>query len=390
VTIYLDHHASTPCDRRVVEAMLPYFESQFANPHSRTHDMGLDAGEAVAQSLATVAKHLGGSSDQWLITSGATESNNLAIRGAMTHPMQSRRHVITVATEHPAVLDVVARLEREGFRVTILPVHPQTHPEAGRIDLQRLHDAIDDDTAIVSVMLVNNETGVIQPLRQIAEIAHARGAIVHSDATQAVGRIDVDVDRCDVDLLSVSAHKVYGPKGAGLLFVRRQPRRVRLQPIIDGGGQQRGLRSGTINVPAAVGMARAIELAALTWPQEAERLRALRDQFFRALHASLDGVEVNGPPLTSTVRVPHNLNVRIANVEGAALLAACHGLAASSGSACTSERPQPSHVLRALGLTETEARCSLRFGLGRGTDENQIAQASQIISASYKRLFPPH
>jgi cysteine desulfurase len=390
--IYLDHHATTPVDPRVVEAMLPWMTTHFGNPHSHTHAVGRHAAAACDEAVESIATAIGASGDTILVTSGATESNNLAIDGVMRHPRQKRRHIITAATEHPAVLDPVARLAKEGFRVTVLPVRPQCDPRCGgdprcgMVDPETLRDAIDDDTALVSIMWANNEIGTLQPIAQLAEISHAAGALFHTDATQALGRIAVDVDRADVDLMSGSAHKFYGPKGVGFLFVGAKRRRVRLRPILEGGGQQRGLRSGTVNSVGLVGMAEALRICTAEMSVQSPRLRVLRDSLWQSLSDAFPGIELNGPPLDPEIRLNENLNVSLRDIEGETLMAAAPELAISSGAACSSVDPRPSHVLTAIGLSESRARRSLRFGLGRGTTAEEISAAVEMLVAGYRRL----
>jgi cysteine desulfurase len=389
MTIYLDNHASTRCDPRVVDAMLPFLIDGFANPHSVTHAPGRAAGAAVHQAFAEIAQQLGGEADEWISTSGATESNNLALLGAALHPRNRRRHIITVATEHPAVLDPLTRLEQlHGFRITRLGVLDNHHPRAGLIDLEALSAVIDDDVLLISVMLANNEIGVVQPLPEIAALCRSAGCLLHTDATQAVGRLPIDVDQLDVDLLSWSAHKCYGPKGSGLLYVRRRGRRVRLLPLLEGGGQQRGLRSGTVNTAGLIGAASALKLCVAELASETSRAAELRQSLWDGLSRAIPAIELNGPAWGSspTIRLPQNLNIRLPMVAGATLLEATPEIAASSGSACTSERPAPSHVLLALGLSEEQARCSLRFGVGRFTTGDDIHQAVEAIADSFQRL----
>lgn len=383
--IYLDHHATTPVDPRVVEAMLPWMTSDFGNPHSRTHAAGRRVAEACDEALQRIAQRIGSQADSLLVTSGATESNNLAIQGVMRHPRQSRRHVITAATEHPSVLDPIDRLRQEGFRVTVLPVRQQGDQQCGRIDPDDLRRAIDDDTALVSIMWANNEIGTIESIQQLAEISHSCGALFHSDATQALGRIAVDVDAADVDLLSGSSHKCYGPKGVGLLHVG-QRRRVRLRPLVEGGGQQRGLRSGTLNSAGLIGMAAALDLCLDELPQRSARIAALRDDLWQQLARAFAGIQLNGPPLDPALRLMENLNVSFADVEGETLMAAAPELALSSGAACSSVDPRPSGVLMAIGLSESRARRSLRFGLGRGTTAAEIEQAVESLCVAHQRL----
>lgn len=384
--IYLDHHATTPVDPRVVEAMLPWMTTHFGNPHSHTHAVGRHAAAACDEAVESIATAIGATGDSILVTSGATESNNLAIDGVMRHPRQKRRHIITAATEHPAVLDPIARLEREGFRVTILPVRPQDDHRCGMVDPQTLRDAIDDDTALVSIMWANNEIGTLQPIGRLAEITHSAGALFHTDATQALGRIAVDVDLADVDLMSGSAHKFYGPKGVGFLFIGAKRRRVRLRPIFEGGGQQRGLRSGTVNSVGLIGMAEALRICTAEMSAQSPRIKILRDSLWQSLSHEFPGIELNGPSLDPEIRLNENLNVSMRDIEGETLMAAAPELAISSGAACSSVDPRPSHVLTAIGLSESRARRSLRFGLGRGTTADEISAAVEMLVAGYRRL----
>ncbi|TVP99792.1 MAG: cysteine desulfurase [Planctomycetaceae bacterium] len=384
--IYLDHHASTPVDPHVVAAMLPWMTTDFGNPHSHTHAVGRRAAQACDDAIESIATRIGGRPDSIVITSGATESNNLAIWGVLSHPRQRRRHVITVATEHPAVLEPVIGLAEQGFRVTVLPVRQQGDPACGQVDLDALRDAIDDHTALVSIMWANNEIGTLQPIRELAEIAHAAGALFHTDATQALGRVPVDCLAAEVDLLSGSAHKFYGPKGVGFLHVGGGARRVRLRPLFRGGGQQRGLRGGTVNSPGLIGMATALQICTDDLPAMSERLRTLRDELWRRMGESFPGIELNGPTLDPGLRLVDNLNVSPLDVEGETLMAAAPELAISSGAACSSVDPRPSHVLTAIGLSESRARRSLRFGLGRGTTADEIDSAVGMLRAAYGRL----
>ncbi|QDV46288.1 Cysteine desulfurase [Stieleria neptunia] len=386
--IYLDNHATTPCDPRVAQQMMPWLVEHFGNPHSTSHEMGRQAKSAMDAALASVASQLAVAADAVLITSGATESNNLAIDGVCRHPRQRRRHVVTSTIEHPAVLDVVARLEKDGFRVTRVPVHPQDHPLAGQIDLEPLAAAVDDDTALVSVHWANNEIGVIQPMSQIAALAHQAGALVHSDATQAVGRIAVDLQRVDVDLISASAHKFYGPKGVGLLTTAGgvPRRRVRLKPMIVGGGQQRNLRSGTMAPANVIALATALDLAVAESSQVARRVGELQLRLWDGLQQGIDGICLNGPTLESSMRLEGNLNCRLPGIEGESWMAACSEVAFSSGSACSSVDAKPSHVLTGLGLSESEARRSVRFGIGKFNTSEQIDRAIEILVAGYRSL----
>jgi cysteine desulfurase len=389
--IYLDHHATTPVDPAVVEAMLPWFATHFGNPHSVSHGVGRFAATACAESLESIAGQLGTSADHLLITSGATESNNLAIDGVMRHPRQRRRHIITASTEHPAVLDPVLRLQKDGFRVTILPVLPQGNDLCGQVAIESLTDALDDDTALVSIMWANNEIGTIQPMRRIAEAVHAVGAVLHSDATQAVGRLPIDLHATGIDLLSASAHKFYGPKGVGLLAIG-QHQRVRLRPLFEGGGQQHGLRSGTLNVPGLIGMAEALRVCAASLDVDNKRQANLRSDLWSKLKGSFHDIELNGPAFelrndAESIRLANNLNVAFADVEGETMMAAASELAVSSGSACSSVDPKPSHVLTAIGLSESRARRSLRFGLGRFNTPQEIDFAVEMLRNAYGRVL---
>jgi cysteine desulfurase len=387
--IYLDNHATTRCDPRVVEAMLPMLTDNYGNVHSTSHIAGRAAAEAYERAADSIAKRLGSEPDELVFTSGATESNNLAILGYCLHPRQKRRHVITAETEHPAVLDPMGRLERSQFRVTRLPVVQQGAENCGQIRLEDLAAALDDDTALVSIMSANNEIGTLQDLSAIAALCHQHGAVLHSDATQGVGRIPVNVDDLDVDLLSASAHKFYGPKGVGLLFVRRRGRRVRILPLVEGGGQQHGLRSGTLNTSGVVAMARALEIAEQEMEQESERIDRLAGRLWNNLKQAIPELRLNGPSRDASVRLKANVNVCFPAVEGETLMAACPTIAVSSGSACSSVDPRPSPVLRAIGLTESEARRSLRFGIGRFNSEAEIDQAASLLAAAHARYLRP-
>lgn len=386
-SVYLDNHATTRVDPRVVEAMLPYFGEIYGNSGSVSHSFGWEARDAVDAARASIARGIGAGPKEIVFTSGATESNNLAIRGLAERPRRRGDHLISVTTEHRAVLDPLARLGRRGYRITLLEVAPAGNPKAGWLDPQQVADAIQDDTLLVSVMLANNEIGVIQPLAEIAAICKNRGVPLHCDATQAVGKLTVDVNQLGVDLMSFTAHKIYGPKGIGALYVRRRDPGVRLQSQIDGGGQEGGLRSGTLNVPGIVGFAKALELCLAELDSEPNRQRELRDQLYHRLTQTLDGVSLNGPSLDQPgLRLPNNLNLSFAYVDGEALMMSMKVLAVSSGSACTSANPEPSHVLRSLGLSEDLTRASLRFGLGRFNTPADIDFAITAVSESVTRL----
>jgi cysteine desulfurase len=398
--IYLDNHATTRLDPRVLAAMLPWLTDHYGNAGSVTHEMGRESRAAVDAARGEFAAAIGGEPREIVFTGGATESTNLAILGLAARRLATGGglgHVVTVATEHHAVLDPVEQLERCGHAVTRLPVCPQAAPAPeipGRIRTADLEAALRPDTFLVSVLLANNEIGVVQDVAAIARVAHARGAVVHVDCAQALGRMAVDVDALDADLASFSGHKAHGPKGSGALYVRRRGRVVRVDPLVFGGGQERGLRSGTLDVPAIVGLATAARLATAGLAEEAGRMRDLRDDLWSRLERSIPGIAINGPPLAATssagvdVRLVNNLNVRVPGVDGHTLLAtlSADGLAVSSSSACSSEQPRPSHVLLALGLDEDAARASLRFGLSRFTTAAEIATAADLIAAGVARL----
>ncbi len=378
--IYLDYHATTPADPRVVEAMAPYFTERFGNAASRHHAFGWAARDAAEAARRQVAGLIGADPREICFTSGATESNNLALKGALSAAGAALPHVVTVATEHRAVLDPCRRLADAGARVT--EVAPDSD---GLVSPKSIERALTDDTVLVSVMLANNEIGVLQPIAGISEVTRARGILLHSDAAQAVGRVPVDVGALGVDLLSFTAHKLYGPKGIGALYVRRRRPRVPLAPIIDGGGHERGLRSGTLNVPGIVGFGAAAEICRTELAAEGERIGRLRDRLLAALTGRLDGVTVNG---SLRRRLPHNLNVSFAGVEGESLLVGLDDVAVSSGAACSTASPslEPSHVLRAIGLPDELARASLRFGLGRWTTDEEVDYAADKVSSLVTRL----
>jgi cysteine desulfurase len=385
--IYLDNHATTRVDPRVVEAMLPMFSEVYGNAGSTSHVFGWDAKTAVDAAREAIGSAVGAAPREIVFTSGATESNNLALKGAAERLRRRGTHIVSVSTEHKSVLDPLQRLSRRGFDVTLLPVVPHGSPHAGLIDVQQFRDALRDDTILASVMLANNEIGVIQPLAEISAECKARGIWLHTDATQAVGKIPVHVEQLQVDLMSFSAHKIYGPKGCGALYVRRRNPAVRLEPLLDGGGQEAGLRSGTLNVPGIVGMARALQLCQYEMPAEIIRLGQLRQRLFDGLLASIADVFLNGPALgVPGLRLPGNLNCSFAYVDGEALLMSMRDVALSSGSACTSANPEPSHVLRALGVNEDLTRASLRFGLGRFNSDEEIDFAIKSVAESVHRL----
>jgi cysteine desulfurase len=385
--IYLDNHSTTRVDSRVVETMLPYFDEIYGNAASTSHLFGWAARDAVESARECMATAIGATGGEIVFTSGATESNNLAIRGIAERQRRKGNHLITVATEHKAVLDPLERLSRRGYELTVLPVEQSPSKTAGLLDARQVSDAIRDDTLIVSVMLANNEIGVIQPIADIAEVCRARGVLFHCDATQAVGKLPVDVSRLGVDLMSFSAHKVYGPKGIGALYVRRGTPTVRLDCQIAGGGHEGGLRSGTLNVPGIVGFAKAIELCIEEMPVARAQIGALRNALFNGLRTSVEELSLNGPALDlQELRLAGNLNVSFANVDGEALLMNVKEIAVSSGSACTSANPEPSHVLRAIGLGIDATRSSLRFGIGRFNTAAEIAIAVEVVGGAVSRL----
>ena len=377
IPIYMDHHATTPVDPRVLEAMLPYFGVEFGNAASKSHVFGWRAEEAVEAARAEVAALVGATAREIVFTSGATESDNLAIKGVAQFHQGKGRHLVTCQTEHKAVLDSLHALERQGFEVTFLPVGRD-----GRLDPGALERALRPDTILVSVMAANNETGVLQPVEEIGRITRERGVLFHCDAVQAAGRVPFDVERSNVDLASLSAHKLYGPKGVGALYVRRKPR-ARLIAQMDGGGHERGLRSGTLNVPGIVGFGKACTLAAAELPAESARLLALRERLRRGIDAAVEQVTVNG---SLEHRLPGNLNVSFAWVEGEALMMAMKDVAVSSGSACTSASLEPSYVLRAMGVPDDLAHSSIRFGLGRFNTEEEVDWVVELLGRKVKKL----
>ena len=376
--IYMDGHATTRVDPRVVEAMLPFFSDHYGNAASRHHRFGWRARDAVSAARAAVAKLIGASARELTFTSGATESNNLALKGVAEASRDRGNHVVTVETEHRAVLDPCARLAQQGLRVSYLPVRAD-----GLVTPASLEAALGPETVLVSVMLANNEIGVVQPIADLARIARSRGVPLHTDAAQAAGFVPVDVVAASVDLLSLTAHKLYGPKGVGALFVRRG---VAVAAMMDGGGHEAGLRSGTLNVPAIVGFGRAADICREELAGEVVRLRGLRDRLWERLRRSLSGVTVNG---SMTARLPHNLNVSVEGVNGEQLLAGLSDVAVSSGAACTSARQESSHVLRALGVDEALARASIRFGLGRFNTEAEVDRVADALRALVERLRSP-
>lgn len=377
--IYLDYHATTPVDPRVVEEMLPYFTKIFGNAASRNHVFGWKAEEAVEHARERVAALIGADSPKEIVfTSGATESNNLAIKGAAEFYRGKGNHIITTVIEHKAVLDTCKRLEKQGYEVTYLPVDQQ-----GRVSPEDVEKAITDRTILISVMFVNNEVGTVQPIAEIGKIAHKRGVLLHSDAVQGIGKVPLDVKTAQVDLLSVTAHKMYGPKGVGALYIRRSRPRVRLTAQMDGGGHEHGNRSGTLNVPGIVGLGKAAEIMKNEGVAEAARLVALRQRLWKRLSSSLEDIHLNGHP---EFRHPGNLNVTFAYVEGESMMMAIKDVAVSSGSACTSASLEPSYVLRAMGVGEEMAHSSIRFGLGRFTTEEEVDYVADLVIEKVNKL----
>ncbi|HVB86816.1 MAG TPA: IscS subfamily cysteine desulfurase [Candidatus Dormibacteraeota bacterium] len=376
--VYMDNQATTQVDPRVLEAMLPYFTEKYGNAASRNHEFGWKAEEAVENARGQIARLINASPKEIVFTSGATESDNLVLKGVAEFHRAKGNHIITQATEHKAVLDVCKRLETNGCEVTYLPV-----AKDGRIDLDDLRRAITPKTILISIMYANNEIGVVQPIAEIGKIAKQAGVLFHTDAVQAIGKISVDVERDAIDLLSISAHKLYGPKGVGALYVRRKNPRVQLAPMIDGGGHERGLRSGTLNVPGIVGLGKACEIAAKEMADESARLGALRDKLKDAILCQLEVTTING---SMDHRLPGNLNLSFAGVEGDALLMGINDVAISSGSACTSATLEPSHVLSALGVPEELAHSSIRFGLGRFNTVEDVDYVAGRVVETVKRL----
>jgi cysteine desulfurase len=378
VPVYLDYSATTPCDPRVVQRMLPFFSDTFGNAASRSHAFGWTAEAAVENARQQVAELIGAHEKEILWTSGSTEANNLAIKGVAGMYRQKGNHLITAVTEHKAVLDPMKHLETAGFEVTWLPVDGKGH-----VDLGKLAAAITERTILVSLMAANNETGTVHPLAAIGALCKQKGVLFHTDATQAAGRMPLDVSAMGIDLMSLSAHKFYGPKGVGALYVRRKNPRVRLQPQLDGGGHERGMRSGTLNVPGIVGMGEAAAIARVEMPAEIARLAALRDRLERRLFAGLPDSVINGDP---AARLPHLTNISFPYVEGESLIMGIKELAVSSGSACTSASLEPSYVLKSLGLGDELAHSSIRFSLGRFTTEAEVDFAADRVIAEVKRL----
>ena len=376
--IYMDNHATTRTDPRVLEAMLPYFSETYGNAASRNHEFGWVAEQAVEEARARIAKLIGASAKEIVFTSGATESDNLAIKGVAEMYREKGNHIITQQTEHKAVLDSCKRFEKHGFRVTYLPVEKD-----GRISLDELKRAMDDQTILVTIMAANNEIGVLQPIREIGALCHERGVLFHCDAVQAVGKVPFNVMDDNVDLASISAHKLYGPKGVGALYVRRKNPRVQLSAQIDGGGHERGMRSGTLNVPGIVGLGKACQVAGEEMAEEAKRLGILRDRLKNAILGQLDECCVNG---SIEYRLPGNINISFAYVEGESLLMGMNDVAVSSGSACTSATIEPSYVLKALGVDDELAHSSIRFGIGRFNTEAEVDYVAKRVVETVRRL----
>lgn len=375
--LYLDYQATTPTDPRVVEAMLPYFTEKFGNPHSRSHAYAWEAEEAVELARQQVANLIGADPKEIIFTSGATESNNLALQGIAKFYGEKKKHIITVVTEHKCIIDTCRHLELAGYQVTYLPVEPN-----GIIDLNKLKEAITDQTMLVSVMAVNNEIGVIQPLKEIGQICRERGVFFHSDIAQGFGKIPIDVNEMNIDLASISGHKIYGPKGIGALFIRRKPR-VRLAPIFNGGGQERGFRSGTLPTPLVVGLGKAAEIAAKEMDKDLQHVTKLFDRLVDKIQNSAAEVYLNGD---RKQRYYGNVNLSFAYIEGESMILAIKDLAVSSGSACTSASLEPSYVLRALGLEDELAHTSIRFGFGRFTTEAEVDYAAELIISKINKL----
>jgi len=376
--IYMDYHATTPLDPRVLDAMMPYLTTKFGNAASRNHSFGWEAEEAVETARKQIADLIGANAKEIIFTSGATESNNLALKGVAEMYAERGNHIITAATEHKAILDTCKRLEKHGCRVTYLPV-----TASGLIDLDMLRESITDKTILVSIMYANNEIGVIQPVAEIGKICKQKGVLFHCDGVQAVGKVPVNVIQDNIDLLSLSGHKIYGPKGVGALYVRRRNPRVQVTAQMDGGGHERGMRSGTLNVPGIAGLGEACALCRKEMAEESARLGALRDKLKDRLAASLDEVYING---TMESRLPNNLNISFAFVEGESLLMGISDIAVSSGSACTSATLEPSYVLKALGAGDDIAHSSIRFGLGRFTTEEEVDYVADKVIDVVRKL----
>ncbi|PCJ24716.1 MAG: IscS subfamily cysteine desulfurase [Rickettsiales bacterium] len=375
--IYLDNQSTTKTDPRVVAEMMPYFTDKFGNPHSRSHSYAWETEDACEIGRARVANLIGANPKEIIFTSGATESNNLALRGIAQFYGSKKKHIVTVVTEHKCILDTCRYLQQDGFKVTYLPVQAN-----GIVDLNVLRDAITEDTMLVSVMAVNNEIGVIQPLKEIGKICREKGTFFHSDIAQAFGKIPINVNECNIDLASISGHKIYAPNGIGALYIRRKPR-VRVSPMITGGGQERGIRSGTLSTPLVVGFGKAAEIAGLEMEKDQKHVRKLFDKFLTAIQSNAEEVFLNGD---KEQRYHGNLNLSFAHIEGESMILAIKDLAVSSGSACTSASLEPSYVLRALGVDEATAHTSIRFGFGRFTTEAEVDFAIEVILANINKL----
>ena len=375
--IYLDNQATTATDPRVVEAMMPYFSQKFGNPHSRSHSFAWEAEEACELARLQVANLMGASPKEIIFTSGATESNNMALKGIAKFYGSKKKHIVTLTTEHKCVLDTCRHLEQDGFKITYLPVQPN-----GLVNLEQLKNVITDDTMLVSIMAINNEIGVIQPLKEIGKICREKGAFFHSDIAQAFGKIPINVDECSIDLASISGHKIYGPGGIGALYIRRRPR-VRLTPIINGGGQERGFRSGTLATPLVVGLGKSASIAQEEMAKDHAHVKKLFDKFLNTIQANAQDIVLNGD---KEQRYPGNLNLSFAYIEGESMILAIKDLAVSSGSACTSSSLEPSYVLRALGVDEAMAHTSIRFGFGRFTTEAEVDYAAALMLANINKL----
>ena len=374
--IYMDHHATTPLDKAVLEAMMPYLTSDFGNPSSSTHEYGKTARLAVENAREKVAEMIGAeSAEEIIFTSGATEADNLALKGVATSQNENRGHIITIAIEHKAILDTATRLKRSGFDIDYVKVD-----RFGLIDLNDLEEKIRPDTILISIQAANSEIGTVQPITAIGSIAKKHGIPFHTDAVQALGRVDVHVGKSQIDLLSISGHKMYGPKGVGALYVRKG---IRLKPLIDGGGHERGMRSGTLNVPGIVGLGKAAEMAGKDVAEEAKRLLTLRRKLAEGIEKRIDFVTLNGH---QTERLPNNLNYSFAFVEGESLILACRQVALSSGSACTSASLQSSYVLKEIGVPDSLAHCSIRFGLGKSNTEEQIDMVVDLLAGNVQKL----
>lgn len=376
--IYMDYQATTPVDPQVLKAMAPYFSEHFGNPASRSHSFGWRAEAAVEAARETIAVALGAAPEEIYFTSGATESNNLAILGVARRHQGKGRHLITCATEHKAVLDPCARLEKEGFKITYLPVD-----RSGRIDLEQLRDSIQKDTLLISLMAANNEVGILHPLGEIAQIARESGVLFHSDAAQAAGKISLNLKELGIDLLSLSAHKFYGPKGVGAFYLRRKTPPITLEPLTFGGGQEKGIRSGTLNVPGIVGMGAALKIAERVRDEESARLAQLHKKLWTKISENLQGVSLNGP---EEDRLPGNLNITFHGVPGDRLMMEMKEVALATGSACTSADPKPSHVLKAMGLSDRDSRASIRFSLGRLTTEAEVDYVAGRVTEVVTRI----